>query len=140
MDPNVEPARNDALLSILSEIYAELRSYRDKEFQTFLFAFPVIGTGFIAQTGRDLVLLSVLTAFAGVVVWYILRNDDRMQELKKTIVDLQTELKLSEHLWRLRPESWCAKPLAKRLGTVSYLVLLVAEVVTMWIRALVLVP
>ena len=36
-------------LAILAEMYNELRAYRDKEFQTFLFAFPIIGAGFISS-------------------------------------------------------------------------------------------
>jgi hypothetical protein len=119
-------------LAILAEMYNELRAYRDKEFQTFLFAFPIIGTGFISILA-SFAIASMLTLFAAVVCFYIYNNHRRMMRIKSTIVSIQTMLNVNELLGQLNPETWKDKPFYKHLGTVVYLLLIVVEVVVVWL-------
>ncbi len=122
----------DVQLAILAEMYNELRAYRDKEFQTFLFTFPIIGAGFISSIASCAVA-TVLTLFAAVVCFYIYNNHKRMMLIKTTIVSIQSILNVNEILGVLSPETWKEKPFYKHLGTVVYLLLIVVEVVVLWL-------
>lgn len=103
---NIEKA--DVHLALLAEMYNELRSYRDKEFQTFLFAFPIIGSGFIEGV-TSIPLMIVLTLFCGAVCFYIVQNHRRTRRLKTTIVSIQDALGANEMLGTLAPQTWAKK-------------------------------
>jgi len=128
----------DVYLATLAEMYNELRSYRDKEFQTFLFAFPIIGTGFLMKRSCLSSVLCVLiplwlTLFGGAVGYYIYRNFQRTKRIKKVIVSIQDTLEINNVLKLLNPQSWAEEPLGSRLGTVLYLHLIAAELICLWL-------
>jgi hypothetical protein len=74
-------------LAMLAEMYNELRAYRDKEFQTFLFAFPIIGAGFISSLA-SFAAATMFSLFAAVVCFYIYNNHKRIMRIKSTIVSI----------------------------------------------------
>jgi len=127
----VNNEKADVHLALLAEMYNELRSHRDKEFQTFLFAFPIIGTGFIEGV-TSIPLMILLTLFCGVVCFYIVQNHKRAGRLKATIVSIQDALGANKMLGTLDPQTWAKKPLHKHLGTMVYLALIVIEVILLW--------
>jgi hypothetical protein len=121
----------EVLLAVRSELYNELRSYRDKEMQTFLFAFPVIGAGYTSI--GSVAVKALLTALATVVTVYIVGNHDRMMRIKGRIVGIQHELGVGALLSGLAMGEWAMKPFYRHLGTMAYLVLIGAETVGLWI-------
>jgi hypothetical protein len=124
--------QTDILLAILAEMYNELRAYRDKEFQTFLFAFPIIGSGFLSGL-TSLSVEVMLSLFGGVVCFYIITNHYRMMRIKATIVSIQDKLEVNNALSALNPKGWKEKPFYKHPGTVVYLLLIVTEVMVLWL-------
>ena len=120
-------------LAFLSELYNELRSYRDKEFQTFLFTFPIIGAGILTEL-RSWLIVIVLWLFGITVLFYVWNNHKRMMKIKRTIVKIQHKLginELSSVKDNLNPEDWVVKPWYKHLGTMIYSVLIVAEMIAL---------
>jgi uncharacterized membrane protein YeaQ/YmgE (transglycosylase-associated protein family) len=130
----VDTEKTDIYLALLAEMYNELRSYRDKEFQTFLFAVPIIGAGFVEKV-TSIPLAFVLTLFCGVVCFYIVQNYRRTGRLM-TIVSIQGALGANKMLGTLNPQMWAKKPFHKRLGTMVYLFLIIIEVIILWLVVL----
>lgn len=114
--------------TILTQLYLEHRSYREKEFQTFLFAFPILGSGLVnIVTSKPLIIM--LSLFGVVICNYLVRNINRLMRIRKTIVAIQQELKLNDTILQpLNPVGWSTKPFHKHLGTITYLVLILTEV------------
>ena len=83
-----DPAESEDKRTLLREMYSELRSYRHKEFQTFIFTFPIVGIGFLLivqlNVPRDLLVLPrlLLCVFGAVAIFYIRMNHNRMNKIK----------------------------------------------------------
>ena len=126
------PERTNLLLSVRGELYNELRSYRDKEFQTFSFAFPIVGSAFVLEKTPSPMVRLLLTGFAIVAILYIFLNHDRMNRLKRRIEEIQLELCLTDIHRGLSAGSWADKPLWKHVGTITYLLTLAFEAGCLW--------
>lgn len=115
----------------LAEMYGELRWYREKEYNTFLFAFAVIGVGF--QTSfRSVYFCTILLVFGVTSIFYLWKNHARMMRIKAVMVKTQEHLginKLPSVQETLNPQSWSKKPWYKHLGTMTYSGLIIFEMI-----------
>ncbi|MFH1019986.1 MAG: hypothetical protein V1782_05145 [Pseudomonadota bacterium] len=114
--------------TLLQELYREVRWYRGKEYQTFLFSFPVIGVGFNTEFNSK-ILCVTLVLFASLMLFYIWANQSRMAKIKNSIAILQTSIgiKLIANTISLDIDGWAYKPWYKNLGTVTYTIILAME-------------
>jgi hypothetical protein len=124
---------NSKEIALLGYLYNEMRSYREKEFQTFLFAFPILGTGLLPQFASIRYIDYLLVLFSSVIIFYIIKNQIRVTKIKKAIVNLQEELKLNDKIQPLNPLRWVEKGFFSHLGTISYLLILIIETVLIWL-------
>ncbi len=124
-----------SLQTILSEFYNELRWYRDKEFQSFIFAVPVIGVGFI-ESFDSYSILVVLSILSALVIFYLYGNHNRMLEIKKVIVSIQDDLETNHIISNnsaINPKKWPKKKIYQHLGTTFYIGFLIFESLGMWL-------
>ena len=128
--PNDQALGADPKLYLYRELYTELRSYRDKEFRTFFFAFPIIGGGFFVSPHGPFIAV-LLTIFAAVVSAWLLINHGRIMRLKKAIGRMQKELLLEAYVADLTKGAWSEKRWFRHAGTCIYLLLLLLEVVSL---------
>jgi hypothetical protein len=132
-----ESPSESARLAVMAELYNEVRAYRDKEFTTFQFAFPIIGTGYVLDTPSN-ALKALLTTFAVATVFYLFGNLRRAQRIKGAIERVQDDLHVNaafSDLVTTKERSWSKKPWYKHLGTVVYLLLLCGETLGLWLVA-----
>ena len=124
---------NSPAQSFLAELYSELRWYRSKEYQTFLFTFSIVGIGF-NESFRFAHLTTVLISLAMFMLVYIWKNHMRMSRLKKAICQLQIECEISELAMAtgINCEKWANKPWYLHLGTMSYSSLLIGEAIALY--------
>mgnify|MGYP001387020681 FL=1 len=121
-------------LALLGQLYFELRSYRLKEFQTFIFAFPIIGSGFLKIATDISSYKYLLTAFAIFSIFYIYKNHNRMMAIKAEIVNFQELLNLNDDFKHLSPQNWLTKNFERHLGTFLYSLMLAVETVFLWVK------
>jgi len=119
---------------VLAELYSELRSYRDKEFNTFIFTFPILGIGLIpkVEIPNLVVLISLTTIFGITMVRYLYKNHYRMLKIKQEIFNIQELEGLNVQLTVLKPKEWVNKSTENHLGTWTYIGILVLEIITTW--------
>ena len=122
----------ESVRELLNQLYRELRAYRTKEFQTFIFAFPIIGAGLLPELAKLESLRILLTFFAIMNIFYIVKNHHRMALIKAEIVHLQEVLKLNDVLDHLKPKEWPGKPFVLHLGTGLYVLILTLEMAFLW--------
>jgi hypothetical protein len=123
----MEPGQIQTYNTILTQLYLEHRSYREKEFQTFLFAFPILGSGLVnIVTSKPLIIM--LSLFGLVICNYLIRNINRLMRIRKVIVGIQQELQLNDTILKpLNPADWSSRPFFRHLGTITYLALILTE-------------
>lgn len=128
---------NENYAVIISDLYNELRWYRSKEYQTFLFSVPVIGVGF-SKDFSSVILTAALFAFAVLTLYYLWANIVRMDRLKLAIVTLQKMSGAHDLLIAsgIDPEKWANKPWYKHLGTFTYTIIILAEVLALCLYTL----
>ncbi len=127
-------ATSDQNLAILRELYNELRNYRDKEFKTFTFSFPILGLGLVPNIEKpNLVVIIILTTIFGLVmVRYLYKNHYRMLKIKNAIYDIQEAENINKTIEVLKPKEWVTKSTERHLGTWTYIGVLCAEMVMTW--------
>ena len=113
-----QQAAEEARLEVLGQLYSELRAYRSKEFQTFIFAFPIIGAGLLPNLEADVWLKVLLTTFGVILVAYLWRNHYRMMDIKEEIVHFQKITGVHDNFEHLDPDEWIEKKPERHLGTV----------------------
>lgn len=118
---------------VLSHLYEELRHYRSKEFQTFIFSFPIIASALLPAFSTVKSIIILVTLFALVMIHYIIKNHTRMLKIKRVIEKLQNELDINKHFHELDPSKWAYKDsFWKHLGTATYVVVLAIELIIIW--------
>lgn len=129
----MEPSQLQTYNTILTQLYLEHRSYREKEFQTFLFAFPILGSGLVnIVTSKPLIIM--LSLFGLVICNYLVRNINRLMRIRKVIVTIQQELQLNDTILKpLNPVDWSTRSFHRHLGTITYLALILMEIAVLWI-------
>lgn len=128
--PEVETVR-----LLLQEAYADVRSYRDKEFQTFAFGFVVLGAGFTDPFAGNITIKLLLSAFGGMMLAYLWKNLTRSISLRKAIAEHYARLGVTDEVAApLKPSEWASKPRWKHLGTTLYLTILALETTALWVH------
>jgi len=135
------------LTEVLKQLYEELRSYRDKEFRTFLFAFPIIAASLLYENtviatlhfpkdtelflkGFVIVIIKLIfLTFGYSMIKYIQNNHRRMMVIKKEIVHLQEDLGINQAFKYLNPEEWSQRSGEGHLGRDLYVNLLYVSLV-----------
>lgn len=116
-------------LEILNQLYSELRAYRNKEFQTFIFTVPIVGAGFLPEFDGKRGVEIALILFSLCMLNYIWRNHMRMLLIKKEIVNFQKLVGVNDLFRHLAPEKWVTKSHWDHLGTVWFSIILVSEAI-----------
>jgi hypothetical protein len=119
---------------ILRELYHELRNYRDKEFKTFTFTFPIIAIGLIPKVEiANLLAITILTSFFGIImIIYLYKNHNRMSKIKIEIYEFQEKESLNSQFKSLNPKDWVHKKTENHLGTMTYIGILSFEIALVW--------
>jgi len=93
---NQEDETTRVRLKALEQLYSELRAYRTKEFQTFIFAFPIVGAGLLPNLDDNITIKILLTVFCLIMINYLRSNHIRMMLIKQEIVNIQEMVGLHE--------------------------------------------
>jgi hypothetical protein len=92
----------------------------------------LIGAAFLPAFDGAFYFVVLVTLFFIVVANYLFRNHRRMLTIKREIVAQQDAMGFTQLYEVLSPHKWISKKSEEHLGTMSYLFLLLAEVLLLW--------